>query len=55
MAVAAPRRGSDGNEDGIRITDRLGQIGVETKPTGRDIVGDQPIEARLEDRQATLA
>ena len=50
MAVAAPRRRADRDEDRIGFRDRRVQIGGEGEPPGLDVAGDQRIEARLEDR-----
>ena len=55
MAVAAPRRGADCDEDGIGVGDGRLQIGGEAEPFGFHIAGNQRIEAGLEDRNlATL-
>ena len=50
MAIAAPRRGADGDENRISARDRLREFGGKIEPPGLDVGGHQRIEARLEDR-----
>ena len=50
MAVAAPRRRADGDEDRLGALHAFGQIGGEGEPAGRDVARDELVEARLEDR-----
>lgn len=50
MAVAAPRRRADRDEDCVRALDACGQIGGEGQATRSGIVADQLVQPRLEDR-----
>ena len=50
MAVAAPRRRADGDEDGVGGLGRLGQVGGEEEPLLAHVLGNQLGEARLVDR-----
>ena len=52
MAIAAPRRGSDRDEDCIGIGDGGRQFGRKGEPSGRDIGGDQRVEPRFVNRHA---
>ena len=49
MAIAAPRRCADGDEDGIRVADAAGRLG-EFEPALAHIGLDQIRQPRLEDR-----
>ena len=53
MAVAATRRGSDRDEDGVGFCDRRGQVGSEIQPLGLDVGRDQRVEPGFEDRDFT--
>ena len=50
VAVAAPGRRSDGDEDGLRLAHALGEIGREGEPFLAHVVGDEIGEPRLENR-----
>ena len=50
MAVAAPRRRADGDEDGLGGLGRLGEVGGEEEPLRAHVLGDQLGQARLVDR-----
>ena len=50
MAVAAPRRRADGDEDGVGILHRGGKVGGEFEPSGGLVGGHQLVESRLVDR-----
>ncbi len=50
MAVAAPRRRADGDEDGIGAGDGGAEIGGEAQAPGRGVGGDDLLQARLVDR-----
>src|SRR5436853_3100489 len=54
MAVAAPRRGPDGDEHGLRSGHALLEIGGEGEAPAADVALDQLVEARLEDRHLAL-
>ena len=50
MAVAAPRRRADRDENRVGFRDRRGQIGGKIQPAGLHIGRHQRIEAGLENR-----
>ena len=50
MAIAAPRRGANGDEDGLGPSDAALQIGREAQPTGTGIAGDQLFKPGFIDR-----
>src|SRR6185437_2455866 len=50
MAVAAPGRRADGNEDGVRLRHGIDQPRAELQPAGPHVVGDEAVETRLVDR-----
>ena len=50
MAVAAPRRRADRDEDRVGLGHRRLQVGGEAQPPGLHVGGDQIVEARLVDR-----
>ena len=50
MAVAAPRRRADGDEDGLGRLAGAGEIGREEQPLLAHVLGDELGQARLEDR-----
>jgi hypothetical protein len=52
VAVAAPRRGADGDEHRVGLGHRLGGVGVEVQAAGLDVLGHQEVQAGLEDRDA---
>ena len=54
MTIAAPGWRADSNEDGVRAGDRVLRFRGEGKAPRFDILGNQRIEARLEDRDLTL-
>ena len=55
MAVAAPRRRADRDEDRIGLGDRRGEIGGEIEPPGLHVGGHQRIEPGLENRDFAAA
>ncbi len=50
MAIAAPRRRADGEEDRIGPLHRGAEVGGEGQPAVAHILGDQLVEPRLVDR-----
>jgi hypothetical protein len=50
MAIAAPRRRADGDEDDVGLADRAGKFGGEGEPARLDVLRHQRLEARFEDR-----
>ena len=50
MPVAAPRGRADGDEDGVRFGDRVGQIGREGEAAAPHVALDETVEPGLEDR-----
>jgi hypothetical protein len=52
MPVAAARRGADGDEHRVGAGQRLGKVEGELEPACGDVLGDELVETRLEDRDA---
>ena len=50
MAVTAPRRGANRDEDGVDAINALGKVGGEAEATGGDVGGDERFEAGFKDR-----
>ncbi len=50
MAVAAPRRRADRDEDGLRALHALGDVGGERRADRPSVAGDELVEPGLEDR-----
>ena len=55
MPVAAARGRPHGDEHRLGSGDGCGDIVAERQPAGRHVLGDQPLQPRLEDRQAPVA
>src|ERR1700722_13291004 len=54
MAVAAPRRCADGDENRVRVADRGSEVGREKEPVLSDVRAHQGFEPRLVDRYRAL-
>ncbi len=54
MAVPAPRRRADRDEDHVGLGNGGGKIGGEAQPPGFGIVGDDGLQTRLEDRDMAI-